>query len=194
MEAFANGFYTVCDQQLISVRSSVLLHVVHELKFQLLRAEELDLLACGQYEISDEEVDVMRQCCAYDGYTKNSDTVKHFWEWMKKVRKRFCVHFVTHTMQVNQSKRRALLKFVTGCERVPFGGLRDNSHMLIAKMINTQLLVFSYRSLSNFKLYRLPVAHTCANQLMLPDYKSSKLLDKQLRVALKHGSEGFGIY
>lgn len=194
MEAFANGFYTVCDQQLIGVRSSVPLYVVHRLKLQLLRAEELDLLACGRHEISDEEVQVMRQHCEYDGYTKNNDTVKHFWEWMEKVRKRLFVHFVMHTMQANQSERRALLKFVTGCERVPFGGLRDNSHMLIARMTNTQLLAFPYKSFYNFKPCRLPVAHTCANQLMLPNYKSSKLLDKQLRIALKHGSEGFGIY
>jgi E3 ubiquitin-protein ligase HUWE1 len=39
---------------------------------------------------------------------------------------------------------------------------------------------------------RLPSAHTCFNQLDLPDYPSKEQLRDRLMVAVHEGSEGFG--
>ena len=39
----------------------------------------------------------------------------------------------------------------------------------------------------------LPTARTCSQQLRLPSYSSREQLGIMLRVALKHGAEGFGM-
>ena len=38
---------------------------------------------------------------------------------------------------------------------------------------------------------RLPTAHTCFNQLVLPLYSSHRLLEQMLHVAIAEGSQGF---
>lgn len=38
----------------------------------------------------------------------------------------------------------------------------------------------------------LPTAHTCFNQLDLPEYPSEEILREKLLTAVKEGSEGFG--
>lgn len=39
---------------------------------------------------------------------------------------------------------------------------------------------------------RLPSAHTCFNQLDLPEYPSEEILREKLLTAIREGSEGFG--
>ena len=38
----------------------------------------------------------------------------------------------------------------------------------------------------------LPTAHTCFNQLDLPQFSSEEMLREKLLIAIKEGSEGFG--
>lgn len=38
----------------------------------------------------------------------------------------------------------------------------------------------------------LPTAHTCFNQLDLPEYASEETMKEKLLVAIREGSEGFG--
>ncbi len=38
----------------------------------------------------------------------------------------------------------------------------------------------------------LPAAHTCFNQLDLPEYESEEQTRDKLRLAIREGSEGFG--
>jgi E3 ubiquitin-protein ligase HUWE1 len=40
--------------------------------------------------------------------------------------------------------------------------------------------------------HQLPTAHTCFNQLDLPQYPSEEVLKEKLLIAVKEGSEGFG--
>ena len=40
-------------------------------------------------------------------------------------------------------------------------------------------------------LNQLPSAHTCFNNLILPDYKNKELMKKKIHIAI-HYSEGFG--
>lgn len=39
---------------------------------------------------------------------------------------------------------------------------------------------------------KLPTAHTCFNQLDLPQYSKKEDLQEKLMLAIKEGSEGFG--
>ena len=39
---------------------------------------------------------------------------------------------------------------------------------------------------------KLPSAHTCFNQLDLPEYPSEEVMKEKLLVSIKEGSEGFG--
>ena len=39
---------------------------------------------------------------------------------------------------------------------------------------------------------RLPSAHTCTNQLDLPEYPSKEILSERLTFAIKEGKVGFG--
>ena len=76
------------------------------------------------------------------------------------------------------------LQFVTGASKVPIGGFAQLQGM---------------RGVQRFNIHRayggsglLPAAHTCFNQLDLPEYKSEEEMREKLRLALKEGSGGFG--
>lgn len=51
---------------------------------------------------------------------------------------------------------------------------------------------FTTVSFINLLFPRLPVAHTCFNQLCLPPYKSKKDLKQKLIIGISN-SEGFGL-
>jgi E3 ubiquitin-protein ligase HUWE1 len=38
----------------------------------------------------------------------------------------------------------------------------------------------------------LPTAHTCFNQLDLPEYPSEEIMREKLLIAIREGAEGFG--
>jgi len=42
------------------------------------------------------------------------------------------------------------------------------------------------------KKHRLPVSHTCFNQLVLPNYETKETLENKLKIAIEN-AEGFGI-
>jgi E3 ubiquitin-protein ligase HUWE1 len=42
------------------------------------------------------------------------------------------------------------------------------------------------------EINKLPMSHTCFNQLDLPEYGSLEEMEKKLRLAIKEGKEGFG--
>ena len=72
-------------------------------------------------------------------------------------------------MKPEMQKR--FLRFVTGSDRVPVGGMAEMS----------------------FKITRirdrpdnLPEAHTCFNQLVLPDYPDKERLNQKLTIALSN--------
>lgn len=50
--------------------------------------------------------------------------------------------------------------------------------------------LFSIHKAYNSSL--LPTAHTCFNQLDLPEYSSTEELKEKLMIAIKEGGEGFG--
>ena len=68
------------------------------------------------------------------------------------------------------------LKFVTGTDRAPVGGL-GNLQIVIQRGADYN---------------RLPVSHTCFNVFTLPDYRSKKQMLDNVLLAIQH-TEGFGI-
>ncbi|XP_012279942.1 ubiquitin-protein ligase E3A isoform X2 [Orussus abietinus] len=96
------------------------------------------------------------------GYTVDSETVRNFWQ-------------VAHSL--SPESQRKLLQFTTGSDRVPVGGL-SRLKMVIAR----------HGSDSD----RLPIAHTCFNVLLLPDYSSLEKLQDRLLKAINY-SKGFGM-
>ncbi|XP_063893662.1 apoptosis-resistant E3 ubiquitin protein ligase 1 isoform X3 [Helicoverpa armigera] len=76
-------------------------------------------------------------------------------------------------------ERARLLQFTTGCSQLPPGGFQE---------LNPR---FQITAAPNFGA--LPTAHTCFNQLCLPDYDSYEQLVHALLWAINEGGEGFGM-
>lgn len=69
------------------------------------------------------------------------------------------------------------MAFVLGSFKVPYGGFK-NFPLKIERGISPE---------------SLPVAHTCFNQIDLPEYPSKEILKDKLSVAISEGSQGFHI-
>ncbi|XP_028409718.1 LOW QUALITY PROTEIN: apoptosis-resistant E3 ubiquitin protein ligase 1-like [Dendronephthya gigantea] len=78
----------------------------------------------------------------------------------------------------NQEEFARLLQFTTGSSQLPPGGFA----------CLTPKFSFSSSPIRN----GLPRAHTCFNQLVLPDYTSYEEFDRCLHLAITEGCEGFG--
>eukprot|EP00941_MAST-03F_sp_MAST-3F-sp1_P002045 g2045.t1 len=90
--AFARAFTSVCGGKTL----------------ELFRAEELELLICGNPELDFE---ALEKVARYDdGYTKDDQVIRNFWS-------------VVHEMDIQEKKK--LLSFATGSDRAPINGLGD---------------------------------------------------------------------
>ncbi|KAL3864357.1 hypothetical protein ACJMK2_006047 [Sinanodonta woodiana] len=85
-------------------------------------------------------------------------------------------HFWDVVLNMSTELQKKLLMFTTGSDRIPITGMSD----------------------LNFKISRaegselLPTSHTCFNQLVLPSYKSKRILRHKLLTAIQN-TEGFGL-
>ena len=104
----------------------------------------------------------LKNACQYEEYDKNSETIKLFWEVV---------------LSFNEEEKKKFLSFVTGCDRAPIDGLGSLPITI---------------SNGGSDLNQLPSAHTCFNNLILPDYKNKEKLKKALLTAINY-SEGFGL-
>ena len=78
-----------------------------------------------------------------------------------------------------------LVMFFSGTSKVPLEGFKAIQGM---------------RGTQHFNIHRagrndrdLPSAHTCFNQLDLPEYSSEKILEEKLLLAIREGSQGFAM-
>ncbi len=104
----------------------------------------------------------LKIAAVYEEFDKNSETIKYFWEIL---------------FDFNEEEKKKFLSFVTGCDRAPIDGLGS----LPITITN-----------GGSDLNQLPTAHTCFNNLILPDYKNKEKLKKSLLTAINY-SEGFGL-
>ena len=90
-----------------------------------------------------------------NGYDKDNQTIKYFWE-------------VFHELE-EEDKRKFLL-FLTGSDRVPMFGFMSSKKLTIQKTGDPNYL---------------PVAHTCFNLLDLPEYATKEKLKYKLLQAIQ---------
>ncbi|GLB37041.1 putative protein with domain of Unknown Function (DUF913) [Lyophyllum shimeji] len=127
--------------------------------------QELELLISGTPDI---DVDEWRAATEYNGYTSSDPNIVWWWRALKSF---------------NRDERAKVLSFATGTSRVPLGGFVELQG------------VQGVQRFSIHKAYgepdRLPQAHTCFNQIDLPQYSSYEMLRQQLLLAINEGGEGF---
>lgn len=128
--------------------------------------KELELLISGLPEI---DLDDLKANTEYTGYTAASNVIQWFWEVVSSFTKEDMARF---------------LQFVTGTSKVPLEGFKalqgisGPQRFQIHKAYGTP--------------ERLPSAHTCFNQLDLPEYSSKEQLRERMLLAIHEASEGFG--
>lgn len=128
--------------------------------------QEVELLISGTPDI---DVDEWRAATEYNGYTASDPVIVWWWRALKSF---------------SRDERAKVLSFATGTSRVPLGGFVELQG------------VQGVQRFSIHKAYggtdRLPQAHTCFNQVDLPQYSSYEMLRTQLLLAINEGGEGFG--
>ncbi|KAG0340869.1 hypothetical protein BG000_010885 [Podila horticola] len=127
--------------------------------------QELELLISG---LPDIDVDEWKNCAEYQNYSPGSPQVQNFWRAVRSF---------------DQTERAKLLQFVTGTSKVPLGGFAQLQG--ISGIQKFQI----HKDFSSTK--RLPSAHTCFNQLDLPEYETYEELRQQLLTAISECSTGF---
>ncbi|KAK9270546.1 hypothetical protein L1049_026127 [Liquidambar formosana] len=128
--------------------------------------KELELLISG---LPDIDLDDMRANTEYSGYSAASPVIQWFWEVVQGFSK--------------EDKAR-LLQFVTGTSKVPLEGFSALQGISGSQKFQIHK---AYGSPDH-----LPSAHTCFNQLDLPEYPSKQHLEERLLLAIHEASEGFG--
>ncbi|XP_051123521.1 E3 ubiquitin-protein ligase UPL2-like isoform X2 [Andrographis paniculata] len=140
--------------------------LIHRDLISIFNDKELELLISG---LPDIDLDDLRANTEYSGYSAASPIIQWFWDVVQEFSK--------------EDKAR-LLQFVTGTSKVPlegFGALQGISGSQKFQIHK------AYGSADH-----LPSAHTCFNQLDLPEYPSKERLEERLLLAIHEGSEGFG--
>ncbi|XP_023722301.1 apoptosis-resistant E3 ubiquitin protein ligase 1 isoform X3 [Cryptotermes secundus] len=87
--------------------------------------------------------------------------------------------FWTAVANFTQEEMARLLQFTTGCSQLPPGGFAE---------LSPRFQITAAPTFGN-----LPTAHTCFNQLCLPDYDSYEHFERALLLAISEGTEGFGM-
>ena len=126
---------------------------------KLLTFDEIDTLVSGEAIFDWDE---LKENTHYaDGYTAESQQVKWFWEIFDSL---------------SQKQKENFLRFSTGTDRAPVGGLA-----------NVKLIIQKTNDIS-----KLPVSHTCFNIFALPAYPDKETMRTKVELALEH-TEGFGL-
>ena len=112
---------------------------------RIFNEKELEILISGRPTIDIED---LRRNTDLVNYLKHDQIIVWFFEVLE---------------EFDMELRTAFLQFVTGSSRVPVEGFKELRGMNGAQKFNIH---------REFQEERLPRAHTCFNQLDLPNYKS----------------------
>ena len=140
--------------------------------FTLISPKSLSLFTCGPGLLklliegeptSNTTAAELKGQCTYDGFTTESETVRFFWDVVEN--------------EYNPNMLGKLLEFVTSSPRVPLSG-------------NGRITFVLQRNGDDET--RMPMSATCTSTLLLPGYKSKRVLREKLKIALEN-SQGFGM-
>eukprot|EP01034_Spumella_vulgaris_P021941 gene21941-28021_t len=126
---------------------------------------ELELLISGLPEVDIED---LHAHTTYTGYKQSDAVIQRFWNVLRKF---------------SNEEKALFVQFVTGTSKVPLDGFQSLQGSEGVQM-------FGIHKAYNEKL--LPTAHTCFNQLDLPEYPSEEVMRDKLVLAIRECSEGFG--
>lgn len=127
---------------------------------------EIELLISGLPTI---DIDDMKANTDYTNYNENSMVIKWFWEVLN---------------EFSTQEKAEFLQFVTGSSKVPIEGF-----VSLIGMRGPQK--FNIHQVFGDDFNRLPISHTCFNQLDLPEYPNKELLKERLLYAIKEGKGSF---
>ncbi|EFO64775.1 Ubiquitin-protein ligase E3A [Giardia lamblia P15] len=123
-------------------------------------ASDLNLALTGE---TDLNFSLLEPFTSYENpYSSSHPNIKNFWKIVA---------------ELTQEQQRRLLRFITGSDRVPAGGVQNIGLKIIPNGDDDS---------------RLPGAHTCFNILCLPSYSSKETLMNRLLCAIEC-CEGFGL-
>lgn len=127
---------------------------------QLFSATELERLVCGSPCL---DFDALVRSARYEGgYHPEHRVVQWLWQVVS---------------DLTAEEKKLFLKFFTGSDRAPIGGLA-NLRVIIQR--------------DGADSTKLPTSHTCFNTLLLPSYRSKNKLEDRLKLAILN-AEGFGL-
>lgn len=101
------------------------------------------------------DVKAIRSTATYSGFKEDSPVVLHFWNVFESF---------------DRKKKKKLLRFITGNDRIPVSGSASLKLVIMKNGCDTD---------------RLPSSQTCFNTLLLPEYSSREKLEKKLHTALE---------
>ncbi|TPX56315.1 hypothetical protein SpCBS45565_g08434 [Spizellomyces sp. 'palustris'] len=133
---------------------------------KIFNEQELELLISGMPDI---DIDDWKNNTEYQNYTSSSPQVQWFWRAVRSF---------------SQEERAKLVQFATGTSKVPLEGF---AQLQGANGVQKFQIHKDFSSAD-----RLPSAHTCFNQLDLPQYESYEQLRSNLLLAISEGGTGFG--
>ncbi|KAL3077894.1 hypothetical protein niasHS_013423 [Heterodera schachtii] len=139
--------------------------VIPKKLISIFNEQELELLVSG---LPDIDIDDLCANTEYKTYTRTSPQIQWFWRALKAF---------------DAEDKAKFLQFVTGTSKVPLQGFAH-----LEGMNGVQKFTIQKDTRSN---NRLPSAHTCFNQLDLPEYPDYETLHKMLLLASRECSEGF---
>ena len=147
--------------------------VVPRAVLQLFDPSELELLISGMPEIDIDDW-AAHTVLQPGGFADDSPQVVWFWRAVEAM---------------TAEERCRLLQFCTGSSRVPLAGFAAlrGAHGDVMRFT-----IAREASSGGGAASRLPTAHTCFNQLVLPEYRSYEELAHRLGQAIAEGAEGFG--
>ncbi|QDZ25602.1 RCC1-like regulator of chromosome condensation protein [Chloropicon primus] len=127
---------------------------------RLFRPQELEVLVTGTPHL---DFKALEENSRYEGnYTKDSQVVKWLWQVVS---------------EFSLEEKQKFLKFFSGSDRSPIGGLSKLRFLVQRAGPDTN---------------RLPTSHTCFNTLLLPEYGSRGKLRALLKTAIENAA-GFGL-
>jgi len=151
-------------QQAYAIRLGML-SILPSMVLSLFSEQELSILMTGSFAIDINNWKTHSTISAGSTLSHSADNVmKWFWKLVA---------------DLTDTERGLLLRFCTGCSRVPMGGFQQ-----LKPQFNISIIPYCEDT-------SLPTAATCFNLLKLPKYPSERSLRKNVLIAITYGSEGF---
>ncbi|OHT11409.1 hypothetical protein TRFO_19139 [Tritrichomonas foetus] len=139
---------------------------IHIGSLKLFDSEEIITLLCGdEVNITENELE---KCVKLEhGYNENAEQIRFLFDIITKM---------------NNKEQRLLIRFITGCSRLPYGGIASlKPPLTVAKRVDD----------TNVPDQCLPTVMTCTNYFKLPPYSSREIMKIKIEKAINECQDAF---